>query len=127
DFTYEALANSGSRSQGTLTANSEREVMSMLDARGLFPLRIDMIKASAAQASGGGRKVKAGAMTAFFSQMADLLRAGVPLLRCLSILEKQSAVPALSDILREVHAQVADGNSLADAMAQHPRAFNELA
>src|SRR5262249_14311579 len=33
---------------------------------------------------------------------------------------------ALADILREVRTQVADGTSLADAMAQHPRAFNEL-
>ena len=38
EFTYEAMAATGQRSQGTLTANSEREVMAMLDARGLFPV-----------------------------------------------------------------------------------------
>ena len=31
EFTFDALASSGQRSQGTLTANSEREVMAMLD------------------------------------------------------------------------------------------------
>jgi general secretion pathway protein F/type IV pilus assembly protein PilC len=48
-------------------------------------------------------------------------------LRSLDILERQSTQPALSEVLREVRAQVAQGTSLADAMAQHPRAFNELA
>ena len=46
DFTYEALANTGVRNQGTLTANSKHEVMSMLDARGLFPVRIELVKAA---------------------------------------------------------------------------------
>ena len=127
DFTYEALANTGSRSQGTLSANSEREVMTMLDARGLFPLRIEMVKESAARAVHGTGKVKAKYTSAFFAQMADLLRAGVPLLRSLQILEKQTTLPTMQVILREIHAKVADGTSLADAMGEHPRAFGELA
>src|SRR5437868_10277328 len=66
-------------------------------------------------------------MATFYSQLADLLRSGVPLLRSLDILERQSSQPALSAVLREVRARVADGTSLAEAMAQHPNAFNELA
>jgi general secretion pathway protein F/type IV pilus assembly protein PilC len=65
-------------------------------------------------------------MATFFSQMADLLRAGVPLLRCIEILERQSTNAALAEILREVHIKVADGETLADALATFPRAFNEL-
>ena len=42
EFTYEAMARTGIRSQGTLVANSEREVMSMLDARGLLD---DLVRA----------------------------------------------------------------------------------
>lgn len=125
DFTYEALAGSGQRNTGTLTANSEREVMAMLDARGLFPVRIE-----AAQAKSyvrGGKKVKARHMATFYGQLADLLRAGVPLLRGLDLLERQTTQPALAETLREVRAKVADGTTLADSMAQHPRAFTELA
>lgn len=126
DFTYEAMANTGVRNAGTLTANSKHEVMTMLDARGLFPVRIDLVK-TAASGRQGGKRVKSRHMAAFFAQLADLLRAGVPLLRCLQILEKQGSNPALSEILREVHVKVADGTSLADAMGQHPGAFTELA
>jgi general secretion pathway protein F len=126
DFNYEALAGTGQRSHGTLTANTEREAQAMLDARGLFPLRIELAK-SAVHVRRGGRRVATRQMATFFSQLADLLRSGVPLLRSLEILERQSASPALTEILKEVHAKVADGTTLADAMAQFPKAFNELA
>ncbi len=129
EFTYEAMAGSGQRSQGTLSANNEREIMAMLDARGLFPVRIAVVKGSGGSAGGHrwGRKIRGRYMAPFYSQLADLLRSGVPLLRSLDILERQSSQPALSEMIREVRARVADGTSLAEAMAQHPRAFNELA
>jgi general secretion pathway protein F/type IV pilus assembly protein PilC len=125
DFTYEAIGVSGQRSNGTLTATSEREAASVLDARGLFPVRINQAKG--ATSSAVGKKVKGRYMAAFYSQLADLLRSGVPLLRSLDILERQSSQAALSAVLREVRAKVADGTSLADAMLPHPKVFNELA
>ncbi len=126
EFSYTALANTGVRSNGTLTAASEREVMTMLDARGLYPVKIQSAEKVVLRGT-SGRRVKPRVMATFYSQLADLLKAGVPLLRSLEILERQSSVPALTGTLREVKAKVADGTSLADAMALFPRAFNELA
>jgi general secretion pathway protein F/type IV pilus assembly protein PilC len=125
EFSYEAMATSGIRTQGTLVAASEREVMAMLDARGLFPVNIAAKKAIAS-GSTGRKKVNSRHLATFYAQLADLLHSGVPLLRSLSILERQAASPALSEVLREVHARVADGTGLAEAMAQHPRVFDEL-
>jgi general secretion pathway protein F/type IV pilus assembly protein PilC len=127
EFTYEAMGGGGQRTKGTLTANSEREVMAMLDARGLFPVNIAAAPSAAASHHRWGRKIKGRHMCTFYSQLADLLRSGVPLLRGLDILERQSVQPALSETIREVRAKVADGTGLAEAMAQHPNAFNELA
>jgi general secretion pathway protein F/type IV pilus assembly protein PilC len=128
EFAYTALAKTGTRTQGTLTAVSEREAMAMLDARGLFPVKIETAKVSAGSFRlGKSRRIRSKHMAPFYSQLADLLRSGVPLLRSLDILERQSSNPALSEVLREVRARVADGSGLAEAMAQHPRAFNELA
>jgi general secretion pathway protein F/type IV pilus assembly protein PilC len=126
EFTYEALGSTGQRSQGTLVATSEREAVAMLDARGLFPVRI-AASTKAGTGARGGRKVASKYMAAFYAQLADLLHSGVPLLRSLDILENQSAQPTLSAVLREVRAKVADGTALAEAMAQHPKVFNELA
>jgi general secretion pathway protein F/type IV pilus assembly protein PilC len=129
DFTYEALAGSGQRTNGTLTATSERDAMAMLDARGLFPVRIAAAKSAGGtvQRFGWKRKVRGRYMATFYSQLADLLRSGVPLLRSIDILERQNSQPVLAEVLREVKAKVADGTSLGEAMALYPRAFNELA
>ena len=126
EFTFDALSPAGQRSTGTLVANSEREAMAMLDARGLFPVRIAPAKGAAVKGSGGHR-VPSRTMAGFYAQLADLLHSGVPLLRSLDILESQSVHPGLSAVVREVRAKVADGTSLADAMLLYPKAFNELA
>lgn len=128
DFTFEALARTGAKSTGTLTANSEREAALILDGRGLFPLKIGLAKTQASGAGGflGGR-VRGRQTATFYSQLADLLHSGVPLLRSLEILERQSTNRTLQAVLREVRSKVADGTGLAQAMAQHPKVFNELA
>lgn len=126
EFTFEAIGRTGQRTQGTLTAGSEREVMTMLDGRGLLPVRIQAARASTSHHA-WGRRVRSRYLAGFYSQLSDLLRSGVPLLRSLDILERQTTQAALSEVLREVRAQVAQGTGLAEAMAQHPRAFNDLA
>lgn len=128
DFTYEALGKTGAKSTGTLTANSEREAALILDGRGLFPLKIGLARTQASGAGGflGGRV--SGRQTAtFYSQLADLLHSGVPLLRSLELLERQSTNKTLQAVLRDVRVRVADGTGLAQAMNHHPKVFSELA
>lgn len=125
DFAYTARSPNGQAATGVLTAGSEREVMVMLDQKGLFPVTIQPAKKSKVAAFSGG-KIKPRLLCTVYSQLADLLHSGVPLLRSLEIIERQSTLPALSEVLLDVRAQISDGTSLADAMAKHPKAFNEL-
>lgn len=128
DFTYTARSPSGQASNGTLTAANEREVMGMLDQKGLFPVTIQPAKAAMKMSNltGSSGKIKARLLCTVYSQLADLLHSGVPLLRSLEIIERQSTTPALTQVMQDVRAQISDGTSLADAMAKHPKAFNEL-
>ena len=124
DFDYTAMANSGGRTSGTITAGNEREAAGMLDARGLFPIKISAGRVSGSRGFGGvGRRH----IATMFSQLADLLHSGVPMLRSLEILEKQSSNKKLCAVVRDVRLKVADGTGLAQAMAQHPKVFDELA
>ena len=65
-------------------------------------------------------------MAQFYMELAALLRSGVPLLRSLDLLGSHATNPALKQILPDLHARVTEGDSLADAMARHPRAFTDL-
>ncbi len=125
DFAYEALTDKGVRDKGVVTANSEREAMMMLDSRGMFPTKIEPVKAGSGKRF--GKKIKSRMMATIYAQLADLLHSGVPMLRSLDLLERQTKHPVLGQVLREVRAKVADGVTLADAMQAYPHVFNELA
>ncbi len=112
---------------GVLTAESQQAVLRMLDDRALFPITVNEGTATSRRAiTGGQRKVNLRQMSTLYSQMADLLRAGVPVLRALETLGRTTSNPLLAEILKEVHSDVSSGETLADAMAKHRNAFNEL-
>ncbi len=128
DFQYQALQSTGEQVSGVQSAATEQEVSRSLAARDLYPVRIEPL------AAGGGRgarrrgaRVGRRYVAAFFSQLSDLLRSGVPLLRALELLERRSSQPALQQVVRELRQQVAEGAHLADALARHGRVFSELA
>jgi general secretion pathway protein F len=59
-------------------------------------------------------------------QLGTLLRAGVPLAEGLGALVDQTEQPGLKRVLSLVKTQVNEGISLGDAMAKHPRVFEDL-
>ena len=62
----------------------------------------------------------------FARQMHNLTKAGLPLDRAIRGLEASLANPAFKRVLREVVSSLERGNTLADALAQHPNVFNDL-
>jgi type II secretory pathway component PulF len=124
DFAYIARSNTGQRVTGTLTAPNERDVLSTLMAKSLFPIEV---KAAAASVTIGGTRIKPQLMATTYGQLAGLLRSGVPLLRSLAVLRDQSSHRGLKEVLTQVHARVEEGTTLADAMLRHPKAFSEMA
>jgi general secretion pathway protein F/type IV pilus assembly protein PilC len=106
-----------------VTAGSEREAITALSARELFPVEV---AAKRHLASGRWPRVRAQLIATTYGQLAALLRSGVPLLRSIDVVRKQSSHAGLIQILDNIHAQVEDGVSLADAMARHPKTFGEM-
>jgi type IV pilus assembly protein PilC len=52
--------------------------------------------------------------------------AGLPIVRCLKVLEQQSRRGALKTTLAEVAESVESGSTLSEAMARHPKGFDRL-
>lgn len=117
----------GQEVQGTLVADTVAAAARMLSDRALSPVAVDELLAKERSLfTGRPRKVKLSKVGVMYEQLADLLRAGVPMLRALAVLCEQSSSPALARVLREVREDVSGGDSLADAMEKHPHAFPEL-
>jgi general secretion pathway protein F/type IV pilus assembly protein PilC len=124
DFAYVARTQAGEKVSGTVTATTQREAMAMLVGQSLFPMQVD-----AKTKEGGGanvRRVPARYLAAMYAQLADLLRSGVPLLRSIEVLQKHNPHAGLRLVLEDIHHQVEDGSTLAEAMGRFTRVFGEM-
>lgn len=75
---------------------------------------------------GLGGKVGTKALCNFTRQLATLVDAGLPLLRGLTVLQKQEKDPTLKEILGKLAVGIEGGSTFSEALAQHPKAFNKL-
>ncbi|MDG2380805.1 MAG: type II secretion system F family protein [Pirellulaceae bacterium] len=125
DFAYVARDVQGKRVSGTISAGSEREAVSVLSGRSLFPLQIKA--GQTRQAWTIRRRVKGQQLANLYAQLSALLRSGVPLLRSLEVIKKQSSNQTLQEVLDDVRDRVEDGANLSEAMKQHETVFGELA
>lgn len=125
DFAYTARTLEGALVEGTLSVASQREALASLTAKELFPVKVEAADKRKLQA--GSPRVKSRFISPVYMQLASLLRSGVPMLRSLEVIRQQASNPALMEVMQDVENRVADGSTLADAMARHPRAFPELA
>ena len=127
DFAYIARNLTGQRVEGTLVAGSEREALSQLAGRDLFPVKVTADKKTLDTVGGTATiKVPARIVVPVYSQLASLLRSGVPLLRSLQVISEQSSNEKLRKVLEDVRSRVEDGANLSDAMAHNPKTFDEL-
>jgi type IV pilus assembly protein PilC len=73
-----------------------------------------------------GAGVKTRDVVIFTRQFSTMINAGLPLVQSLSILAQQTENKTLKDITKAVVYDVEAGNTLADALAKHPKAFSGL-
>ena len=71
-------------------------------------------------------RVTAKALTQFTVQLSTLQGAGLPLVRCLKILEGQMKPGPFKDVLGAVTEDVEGGSALSDAFAKYPQVFDRL-
>src|SRR3954462_2645181 len=122
-FTYTARDVKGQMQQATIEAPNRDEVMKQLGKQRLQVIKVDEGAAPNKKRAG---KIGMRDIVIFTRQFSTMINAGLPLVQALSILADQSANIALKDITRQVVFDVESGNTLADALRKHPKAFNEL-
>lgn len=113
-YRYEAIDANGRPVTGKLAGASEAAVLGELASRALVPVEVAHEKARPTlRRQGLGTRQLATA----YQQVADLLRAGVPLMRALTLLARGKSKPRRAEIFRQLTEAVSRGEELADAMA----------
>jgi type IV pilus assembly protein PilC len=72
------------------------------------------------------QRVKLKEMAVFSRQFATMIDAGLSVVKCLDILQKQSRNPRLKEVIGQLKHDVAGGTSLTEAVQKHPRIFSSL-
>ena len=143
-YQYSAMDSSGKECRGVKEAASEAELTAFLKEQGMFPTSIKQgraAKKAGKKKNGPGAKKNSGMsmnvsfgpvlikpkqLTVVTRQLAILLNAGLPLIRALRTLERQSKDFSTTKVLGEVATGVEGGATFSEALAQHPKSFDKL-
>ena len=85
-----------------------------------------MAKQKALEKKSKTYKLPLGELAIFTQQIASLLSAGLPLVQCLEALQDQTEDPVFRIVIRDVRADISQGNSFSSAVRKFPNSFNTL-
>ncbi len=128
-FEYTAVDPHGKERKGVIEGDTARRVRQLLRDKDLIPLSITEIaeKESTRQQSFTLRRSMAPADLALITrQIATLVQSSMPLEEALTAVGEQSDVSRIKSIVMGVRAKVMEGHSLAEGLADFPRAFPDL-
>ena len=121
DFQYVAKDRSGTVVRGQVSADTRSEALRALVQKSLVPTKVHEVRqATRAQ------RIKSRDLSSCFTNLADLLEAGVPLVRALDLLAERGKQTGLTPVLRDLKVRVANGESISSAFAQHQKVFNSF-
>jgi general secretion pathway protein F len=129
EYLYKATTLSGQTVEGAMDGKDEETIIQSLHQLGYIPIRI-----VSHQEKGTGlrrpsflrQRVGVKNLLAFTQELSTLISAGLPLDRSLSILGTLTENDTLRETVKDVLKKVEGGNSLAEALGNHPRIFPKL-
>ena len=140
-YAYKGIGPNGKPVSGVKDADTPKGLRQAMRRDGVLVTEVEISRGAKKGAQGAARKsllkrevsfgdlgggVKKTDVTAFTRQLATLINAGIPLAEALGALFEQLDSVKLKTLVGEVRTAVNEGASLADSLAKHPEAFNEL-
>ncbi len=123
-FAYVAKDQTGQIRKGTSDAENESILRRRLQEQGFTVAQIKQTKEKN-PAAGFGR-ISLAELAVFCRQFSTMIDAGVPMVRCLTVLQEQTRNPKLKRIVADISAEVQGGQTLSRAMAKYPNVFNSM-
>ena len=130
-FVYNGKSFRGQAINGEVIADSAKEAVSVLRKRQVLVTRINQKSVGFGTwktwVEGlGDSGVPTKDLLSFTQQFATMIKAGIPLLECLTILSQHSESTSLRRILDDVRQDIEKGLGLAESLRKYPRVFNDF-
>jgi len=130
-YRYRALNSQGKIVKGVLEGDSERQVRAQLRGQEMRPVEVAAANKADSSASGFSAstvfsRISVGDLALVTRQLATLVEANLPLDEALQAAAEQSRSTKIKGMLLQVRSRVAEGHTLAHAMGEFPRVFNEM-
>ena len=125
-FWYEALTSTGQVEKATMAATSEEDLAERLRENGAYLVRSRPAE-KPAPARKTDAKIEKKHLLALLEYMAGSAQVGMPIMTTLSDVEPRLESKKLRKIVAEMRDTMSlEGKSLSEAMAEHPKAFDNF-
>ena len=127
-FKYQIITPQGQKIKAQMDANTQDEVVNYLTAEGNQIINIKAVGGSKSifTLSIGGDKIKYADLAFILTQLSTYLKAGIPLIDSVKILEKQSVKAEQRRIFGNIVLELTKGESFSRALAAQGNAFPKL-
>lgn len=132
-FRYEALDPQGKVKKGKTEGESIKAARAQLRAQGLLPVKLQELSHVASESSSSAwaglrqqRVLPAADLAVWTRQLASLVEAGLNIERALQSLMDEQSQEGISALMAQLLSQVKAGSSFSQALAEHPREFDEV-
>jgi len=125
-FTFSGKSESGEKVSGERSATNKQALAMQLRRERITPGAIREKGKEFAMPTFGSGKVKVKEIAVFFRQFSVMIDAGLPLVQCLEILAANQENQTFQKTLTGVRMTVEGGSTLANAMRQFPKIFDDL-
>ena len=125
-FTFSGKDASGEKVSGERIAPNKQSLTQQLRRERITPGAIREKGKEFAMPTFGSGKVATKDIAIFFRQFSVMIDAGLPLVQCLEILAANQENQAFQKTLNGVRTTVEGGSTLANAMRQYPKVFDDL-
>src|SRR5881628_2651200 len=111
---------------GERFSNSEQALAAVLRREQVAPISIREKKAGGLLRLKFGSGVSQGEVAVFTRQFSVMLDAGLPLVQCLQAIGEAHPNLKFKNVLEQVRLDLEAGSTLSDALARHPKVFDNL-
>jgi type IV pilus assembly protein PilC len=125
-FTFSGKSASGEKIQGERVASTKEMLATQLRRERIQPASIREKGKEFSLPTFWSGKVKVKDVAVFFRQFSVMIDAGLPLVQCLEILAANQENPNFQKTLTGVRTTLEGGSTLANAMRQYPKIFDDL-